>query len=238
MAAAGLAVRGATLSGTLTCAAAPAVYRWVAIRGEPLAAYFTLEETAARDLEPFTCNMFLAEDRVLCFEIVGEERRILPLLCATLRKPACIAQRSAPPHLACAAKRHRMWLLRWVAGATAHTDTPQSLVALIKQRRRWLNGSLFALIYYLQHFPRILAANHSVPRKAALCLQWVFQLTTAAFAWTAGGLRGRPRARGPRCAHAMLPSPLLVVRDAVSNMFLTLLCVALCCVATEHARLI
>ena len=103
-----------------------------------------------------------------------------------------------PPHLARAAKRHRMWLLRWVAGATAHTDTPQSLVALIKQRRRWLNGSLFALIYYLQHFPRIVAANHSVPRKAALCLQWVFQLTTAAFAWTAGGLREGPRALGPR----------------------------------------
>ena len=45
----------------LTFAVTPAVYRWVAIRGEPLAAYFTLEETAARDLEPFTCNMFLAE---------------------------------------------------------------------------------------------------------------------------------------------------------------------------------
>lgn len=48
-----------------------AVYRWVAIRGEPLAAYFTLEETAARDLKPFALNMYLAEDRVLGFEIVG-----------------------------------------------------------------------------------------------------------------------------------------------------------------------
>jgi len=101
-----------------------------------------------------------------------------------------------------------MWLLRWVAGATAHTDTPANLVALIKQRRRWLNGSLFALIYYLQHFPRILAANHSVPRKAALCLQWVFQLTTAAFAWTAGGLRGRPRARVTHTVLTWRPPPL------------------------------
>lgn len=61
------------------------------------------------------------------------------------------------PH---AAKKHRLWLLRWVSGAIAYTDTPQTLVGLIKQRRRWLNGSFFSLLYYLQHFPRILAANH------------------------------------------------------------------------------
>ncbi len=44
------------------------IYRWVAIRGEPLAAYFTIEEIPAKELGPFVANMYLAEDRVLCFE--------------------------------------------------------------------------------------------------------------------------------------------------------------------------
>jgi chitin synthase len=37
------------------------------------------------------------------------------------------------------AKRHRQWLLAYVAGAISETDTPETLIELIKQRRRWLN---------------------------------------------------------------------------------------------------
>jgi chitin synthase len=67
--------------------------------------------------------------------------------------------------------------LRFVAGAIADTDAPPSLVELIKQRRRWLNGSFFSLLYYLHHFPRVLMTNHSLLRKAALALQWGFQVS-------------------------------------------------------------
>ena len=35
------------------CIALRSMYRWVAIRGEPLAGYFALEETNVRDLTPF-----------------------------------------------------------------------------------------------------------------------------------------------------------------------------------------
>ena len=90
------------------------IYRWVAIRGAPLAAYFMLEETPLRDISPFTANRFLAEDRVLCLEIV------------------------------CAPKR--AWVLRWVNDAVAETDVPDTLVELIKQRRRWVNGAFFSTL--------------------------------------------------------------------------------------------
>ena len=39
-------------------------YRWVAIRGDPLTHYFVVEETPIEELDPFTANMYLAEDRV------------------------------------------------------------------------------------------------------------------------------------------------------------------------------
>jgi chitin synthase len=53
---------------------------------------------------PFKSNMYLAEDRVLCFELL--------------------------------AKENRDWTLHFVAGSVAETDVPETLMELIKQRRR------------------------------------------------------------------------------------------------------
>lgn len=50
-------------------------YRWKAIRGEPLNAYFFVEENSVREMGPFMANMYLAEDRVLCFELLAKENR-------------------------------------------------------------------------------------------------------------------------------------------------------------------
>ncbi len=59
--------------------------------------------------------MYLAEDRILCFELVTKERE--------------------------------GWLLRYVKSAKAYTDVPDKVPEFISQRRRWLNGSLFASYY-------------------------------------------------------------------------------------------
>lgn len=39
-------------------------YRWAAIQGEPLRAYFYTEKHTLADVGPFVANMYLAEDRV------------------------------------------------------------------------------------------------------------------------------------------------------------------------------
>lgn len=86
------------------------------------------------------------------------------------------------------AKRNRTWTLHYVAGAVAETDIPGSLTDLIKQRRRWLNGSFFALLYFIGHFSKLLAkSNHSVGRRAALCIQFVYQFFLMVLSWFAVG---------------------------------------------------
>lgn len=48
-------------------------YRWEAIRGAPLKRYFTTEETSIALLGPFWGNASLAEDRLLCAEILAKK---------------------------------------------------------------------------------------------------------------------------------------------------------------------
>ena len=131
-------------------------YRWVAIRDGPLAQYFVVEETPIEDLDPFTANMYLAEDRVLCFSMV--------------------------------AKRDRNWTCHYDSGAVATTDTPSSLVGLIKQRRRWLNGAFFSLLYYLRNFHRFATeASHSVPRLAWMTVEFMYQVLQLLMNWFSAG---------------------------------------------------
>ncbi len=132
-------------------------YRWDAIEGEPLKQYFLLERKSASELGPFISNMYLAEDRVLCQEIL--------------------------------LKKNEGWTLYYEASAQAYTDVPQTLQQLIKQRRRWLNGSLFALLSYLYQFSfRICGTAHPCWRKTVLSFQWLFIASLALIAWFSVGL--------------------------------------------------
>lgn len=51
-------------------------YRFSALQGEPLACYFK-GETMHDGSDIFTANMYLAEDRILCFEIVTKRVTLL-----------------------------------------------------------------------------------------------------------------------------------------------------------------
>ncbi|KAL3669585.1 Chitin synthase, class 2 [Phytophthora oleae] len=122
-------------------------YRYEAIRAEkgvgPLPEYFKSLTTSTRDLGPFKGNMYLAEDRILCFELL--------------------------------ARRGRNWTMHYVKDAIARTDVPETLVDLIKQRRRWLNGSFFAGLFAISNFSRVWKeSGHSLSRKIVLTLQFVY----------------------------------------------------------------
>ena len=62
-------------------------------------------------------NKYLAEDRIMCLEII--------------------------------AKEHEDFIIHYVPGAKCLTDPPMSLTGLLKQRRRWFNGSMFATFHVL-----------------------------------------------------------------------------------------
>ncbi|WPK23849.1 hypothetical protein PUMCH_001099 [Australozyma saopauloensis] len=99
----------------------------------------------------FTSNMYLAEDRILCYELV--------------------------------AKSGSSWLLRYCKSARAETDVPEGLAEFILQRRRWLNGSFFAAIYALVHFPKIWGSSHSIGRKLCLHVEFFYQFINLVVSW-------------------------------------------------------
>ena len=99
----------------------------------------------------FTSNMYLAEDRILCFELV--------------------------------AKRGHKYRLRYVKEAKAETDVPEHIDEFVLQRRRWLNGSMFAAAYAVFHWTKIWRSNHSLFRKLFLQLEFYYQLVTILVSW-------------------------------------------------------
>ncbi|KAF0699308.1 Aste57867_10098 [Aphanomyces stellatus] len=131
-------------------------YRYEAIRAVkgvgPLPEYFKSLTSTTKDLGPFQGNMYLAEDRILCFELLAREGK--------------------------------MWTMHYVKDAIARTDVPETLVDLIKQRRRWLNGSFFAGLFAIGHFGRVWANSaHSTARKVVFTLQFVYLALQNLLAW-------------------------------------------------------
>lgn len=127
-------------------------FRWEAIEGEPLRRYFYGLYSQA-DLTAFEANMYLAEDRILCLEIV--------------------------------ARKDARFYLEYVKEAQAEADPVTSLAGLIKQRRRWLNGTFFAMVYALANWGRIWReSRHTVTRKLALSFEFVYlSLMTVVGTW-------------------------------------------------------
>lgn len=132
-------------------------YRYCALKNHadgtgPLHSYFkgeNLAEVATRDV--FSANMYLAEDRILCWELV--------------------------------AKKSEKWVLKYVKLAKGETDVPENLPEFISQRRRWLNGALFAALYSQVHFRQIWKTDHSVMRKFFLHVEFFYQFIQLLFSF-------------------------------------------------------
>ncbi|KAG7196283.1 Chitin synthase, class 1 [Scheffersomyces spartinae] len=110
-----------------------------------------LKEKNYRESGIFTSNMYLAEDRILCFELV--------------------------------AKKGHNYVLKYVNEAKAETDVPESIDEFVLQRRRWLNGSLFAAAYAVIHWTNIWKSEHLLMRKLFLQFEFYYQLITLFVSW-------------------------------------------------------
>ncbi|KIY69374.1 glycosyltransferase family 2 protein [Cylindrobasidium torrendii FP15055 ss-10] len=134
-------------------------YRYKALQNGPdgkgpLASYFKGEAMhgTSSDASIFERNMYLAEDRILCFEIVTKKRE--------------------------------GWKLHYVKSAKAATDVPGNIAEFISQRRRWLNGSLFASIHATVFWFRIWTSGQNFFRKIVLTLEFIYNAVQLLFTWT------------------------------------------------------
>ena len=173
-------------------------YRWSAIQGEPLEAYFYTEKSELSSIGPFVANMYLAEDRVRDSPTMA----VVALLCSCdCRGSGCGSSSwSSLPLCVCVCgvwhwqamcvellcKPGEAWTLRYIADSVAITDVPSTLIDLLKQRRRWLNGAFFSLVFYVFKFPSMLfRARHSLLRRLCLLVQFVYQTSWLALSWFA-----------------------------------------------------
>jgi len=135
-------------------------YRYKALQNGPdgkgpLASYFkgeTMHGGGADGAGLFERNMYLAEDRILCFEIVTKKRE--------------------------------GWTLKYVKSAKASTDVPTSIPEFISQRRRWLNGSLFASFHSTIFFWRIWTSGQNPIRMFILQIEFIYNAVQLFFTWT------------------------------------------------------
>jgi chitin synthase len=135
-------------------------YRYAALQNGPdgkgpLASYFkgeTMHGGGPSGAGLFERNMYLAEDRILCFEIVTKKRE--------------------------------GWVLRYVKSAKASTDVPTTVPEFISQRRRWLNGSLFAAIHSTVFWFKIWTSGQNFFRKIVLTIEFIYNAVQLIFTWT------------------------------------------------------
>ena len=74
-----------------------------------------------------------------------------------------------------AAEGHKN-LLRYVRRSVAYTDPPPDFEQLTNQRRRWINGSWFALLDSVQNCQKILKSDHNPLRKFVFMLQMLYYI--------------------------------------------------------------
>ena len=89
--------------------------------------------------------------------------------------------------LSLVSKPSNQYLLKFVHTAVAETDVPAKLFELLSQRRRWINGSWFALIDTCRSFGKIKKSDHTKWRKIWFGFQLVYFGTTILFSWVMVG---------------------------------------------------
>jgi cellulose synthase/poly-beta-1,6-N-acetylglucosamine synthase-like glycosyltransferase len=77
--------------------------------------------------------------------------------------------------LSIVAKPDSKYYLFYDSRSYAETDPPSDMKTLIKQRRRWINGSNFATLFVLYHFlPQVFKTKHNACRKVSFIFQFIY----------------------------------------------------------------
>jgi chitin synthase len=146
-------------------------YRYHALQNDhtghgPLSQYFKGETLHGQNADVFTANMYLAEDRILCWELVAkrDEKWVLKYV------KSCTGETDVPG-MSCL---HNLLNV---------ADSPDSVPEFVSQRRRWLNGAFFAAVYSLVHFRQIWHTDHTVGRKILLHIEFVYQFISLLFTY-------------------------------------------------------
>lgn len=156
-------------------------YRYAALQGEPLRKYFVGEyQHGDATAGVFSANMYLAEDRILCFELVTKERASWKLKYVRAAKAETDVP-SGVPEFICKS-------LCFNFGTEKHIDNLKlKKTRLIAQRRRWLNGSFFAMLHSLVNWLALWQSRHNIFRKIGFTLLSFYNFVTVCFNWFAIG---------------------------------------------------
>jgi chitin synthase len=90
--------------------------------------------------------------------------------------------------LALVAKKDEEYTLRYVRTSISETDVPETFQTFLAQRRRWINGSWFALIDSINSFKKINDTKHHTCRKLTFYLQLIYYIFTVCISWLMVGL--------------------------------------------------
>ena len=85
--------------------------------------------------------------------------------------------------LAIVSKPGTQYLLKFVHPAYAETDVPEKLFVLLSQRRRWINGSWFALIDTWLNFGKISKSHHTRWRRIWMTIEFLYYTATILVSW-------------------------------------------------------
>lgn len=148
-------------------------YRYYALQNDatghgPLSQYFKGETLHGQDADVFTANMYLAEDRILCWELVAKrnEQWILKYV------KSATGETDVPGKI----------LITNIEKSTINSCL-DAVPEFISQRRRWLNGAFFAAVYSLIHFRQIWRTDHTIMRKVLLHIEFVYQFVSLLFTY-------------------------------------------------------
>ena len=99
---------------------------------------------------------------------------------------ACSTSSHSGSSMSRAPKRPPMCPLRYaqILILTSLVNLARQVPEFISQRRRWLNGSLFASIHATVFFYKIWSSGHNVLRKFILQMEFIYNAIQLLFTWT------------------------------------------------------